>query len=142
MKTLAAVLMTSLLAAVLAGCSGAPSTDQSTTAQSASGTSAPETVNPADAVVTDENGTHVTLQVTKEGFVPAEFHVPAGNLVTLSVTRKVEKTCATEIVMKDFGIEQELPLNTTVQVSFRPTEPGEHRFACGMDMIAGKVIVD
>lgn len=139
MKTFAAILTTSLLAAAVAGCSGAPPADQATTAQSAP-VEAP--MSTADAVVTDENGTHVTMQVTKDGFVPAEFHVQSGKPVTLSVTRLVDKTCATEIVMKDFDIEKELPLDTTVEVTFTPGSPGEHRFACAMDMIAGKMIVD
>src|SRR5512138_2362694 len=45
----------------------------------------------------------VNLEVTKEGFVPAEVKVKAGQPVKLVVTRKTEVTCATEIVMKDFG---------------------------------------
>lgn len=79
----------------------------------------------------------VQIAVTSDGFVPAEVSVKYGQPVKLVVTRKVERTCATEIVMKDFGIDQPLPLNTPVTVTVTPKKPGEYRYACGMDMIAG-----
>jgi plastocyanin domain-containing protein len=68
--------------------------------------------------------------------------VAAGTPVTLMITRKTEKTCATEVVIADYGINQKLPLDETVQVTFTPKGAGTIRFACGMDMIAGEVIVE
>ena len=79
----------------------------------------------------------VQLAVTKEGFVPSRVTVKAGQPVKIVVTRKTEQTCATEIVMKDFGVKQDLPLEKPVTVSITPKKPGEYRYACGMDMIAG-----
>ena len=79
----------------------------------------------------------VNLDVTKEGFVPAQVKVKAGQPVKLVVTRKTEVTCATEIVMKDFGVKQDLPLEKPVTVNVTPKKAGEYRYACGMDMIAG-----
>ncbi len=84
----------------------------------------------------------IEIAVTKEGFTPAEVKAKAGETVKLVVTRKVEKTCATEIVMKDFGVNQPLPLDQPVTVTVKPTKPGAYRFACGMDMIAGTLKVD
>ncbi len=84
----------------------------------------------------------VNVEVTKDGFVPAEIPVKAGEPVKLVVTRKVERTCATEIVMKDFGVNQPLPLDKPVTVTVTPKKPGEYRYACGMDMIAGVLKVD
>jgi plastocyanin domain-containing protein len=83
-----------------------------------------------------------TVEVTQEGFVPAEIKVKAGKPVKLVVTRKIDRTCATEIVIKDFGINKTLPLNQPVEVTFTPSKPGKHRFACGMDMIAGVILVE
>ena len=79
----------------------------------------------------------VQLTVTSEGFVPSQVTVKAGKPVKLVVTRKTEKTCATEIVMKDFGVKQDLPLEKPVTVSVTPKKPGDYRYACGMDMVAG-----
>jgi plastocyanin domain-containing protein len=104
--------------------------------------SAEPTLTAEEAVQTTDAGTTVTLYVTKEGFVPANVHVPAGKPVTLNVTRKTDKTCATELVMVDKDIHQALPLNEMVTITFTPDKAGELRYACGMDMIAGIVTVD
>jgi plastocyanin len=84
----------------------------------------------------------VDIAVTSEGFVPAQVTVKRGQPVTLVVTRKVERTCATEIVMKDFGVNQPLPLGQPVTVTLRPGKVGDYRYACGMDMIAGVLKVE
>ncbi len=84
----------------------------------------------------------VEISVTSDGWVPATIHVKQGQKVKLVVTRKTDKTCATEIVIKDAGINQKLPLNQPVVVEFTPKKAGTLRYACGMDMIAGQLIVD
>lgn len=83
----------------------------------------------------------VEISVTSAGFVPARIEVKKGQKVQLVVTRKTERTCATEIVIKDQGIHQSLPLNQPVQVEFTPKKSGEIRYACGMDMISGIISV-
>jgi plastocyanin domain-containing protein len=142
MKTLVTVLTVATLGAFLAGCSGS-STSTAEQAQSQT-PAATETTPPSapGAVTTDASGTRVRIEVTKDGFVPASFTVPAGKPVTLMVTRHVEKTCATSIVMKDFNINQPLPLDDTVELTFTPDKPGQHRFACPMDMVAGTMTVE
>ena len=79
----------------------------------------------------------IAINVTEQGFEPALVKVKARAPLKLVVTRKVERTCATEIVIKDFNIKKDLPLNTPVEVSFTPTKPGLVRYTCAMDMIAG-----
>jgi plastocyanin domain-containing protein len=87
-------------------------------------------------------GTAIEISVTKEGFVPSTIKVKKGEKVKLVVTRKVERTCATEIVIRDQGINQPLPLNKPVTVEFTPSKSGQLRYACGMDMISGVILVD
>jgi plastocyanin domain-containing protein len=84
----------------------------------------------------------VQVTVTRDGFQPAEIKVKAGDEVRLVITRKVERTCATEIVFKALKLEKKLPLETPVIVELGAPDPGELRFGCAMDMIAGKVIVE
>ena len=84
----------------------------------------------------------VTMEVTGEGFVPAQVKVKANQPVKLLVTRKTDRTCAKEIVIKDFGINKPLPLNQPVEITFTPTKKGQLRYACAMDMIAGVIIVE
>jgi plastocyanin domain-containing protein len=83
----------------------------------------------------------VAITVTEEGFVPAVVEVPAGRPVTLVVTRKTERTCATELVMKSMAIDRKLPLNEAVEITFTPEQPGTLDYACAMDMIKGQVVV-
>ncbi len=96
----------------------------------------PDTVAKAPAART------VEMTVTQAGFVPAEIKVKKGEPLKLVITRKTERTCATEIVVKDYGIRKELPLDKPVEVAFTPQKAGSIRYACGMDMIAGVLIVD
>jgi plastocyanin domain-containing protein len=84
----------------------------------------------------------VTMEVTVEGFVPAQVKVKAGQPVKLVVTRKTDRTCATEIVIKDFGINKPLPLNQPIEITFTPSKAGKLRYACAMDMIAGVIMVE
>jgi plastocyanin domain-containing protein len=83
----------------------------------------------------------IPVQVTGDGFVPATIQVKKGQPVTLVVTRRTQRTCATEIVIKELGINQKLPLDTPVTVTFTPTRAGTLRYACGMDMISGTLVV-
>ena len=140
--TVAALVIAALAAAALAGCGAAQDTANNEAPAAAETQAAEPDLSAEDAVTTTDAGTEVTLYVTSKGFVPANVHVPAGKPVTLRVTRKTDKTCATELVMAAKDIHQALPLNETVEITFTPDAPGELRYACGMDMIAGVITVD
>ncbi len=53
--------------------------------------------------------------------------------------RKTDENCAKEVVIKEYKSDRKLPLNEPVTVEFTPRK-GEFTFACGMDMIKGKLI--
>jgi plastocyanin domain-containing protein len=82
------------------------------------------------------------IAVTEKGFEPTEIKVAAGRPITLVVTRETTKTCATELILKDYGINRELPLGQAVEITFTPEKPGKLRYACAMDMIAGTIVVE
>jgi len=84
----------------------------------------------------------VSIEVNEEGFQPAVVNVKAGQPVTLVVTRKTDRTCATELVMKEHSINQPLPLNQPVEITFTPAASGDLQYACAMDMYKGTVHVD
>ena len=86
-------------------------------------------------------GTRVELAVTERGFEPSEVQAKKGIPLTLVVTRKTDATCAKEIVIADQNIRKDLPLNQAVELTFTPGNSGEIRYVCGMDMIAGKIVV-
>lgn len=96
----------------------------------------------ANAAATARHEQRIVITVTRNGFEPASVHLKAGQPVRLVVTRTVERTCATDIVVSEFGIKKPLPLNKPVDVRFTPRKPGAIRYACAMDMIAGSLIVE
>ena len=83
----------------------------------------------------------VEMKVTEDGFVPSKVKVQKGEKVRLVVTRKTDRTCAKEIVIKAYGINQPLPLDKPVTVELTPKASGEIKYACGMDMISGVLLV-
>lgn len=85
---------------------------------------------------------NIDLAVTEKGFEPAKVTVKKGQPVHLVVTRKVDNTCATEILINDAGVREKLPLNKPVSIEFTPTKTGEVRYACGMGMIGGVLLVE
>ena len=84
----------------------------------------------------------VSITVTEQGFEPAVVNVKAGQPVTLLVKRTTDRTCATEVVMKEHNINQPLPLNQEVEITFTPAKSGDLVYACAMDMYKGTVHVE
>jgi plastocyanin domain-containing protein len=82
----------------------------------------------------------VAITVTDRGFEPADVRVAAGQPITLEFTRKTDQTCATDVVFQD-GQRHELPLNQPVRVTLPASQAGTLDYACGMNMIKGKVTV-
>ena len=88
-------------------------------------------------------GNVIDLTVTRKGFEPSPVKVKSGEPVTLKVTRKTDETCATEIVVADFGIRAALPLDKEVILRFTPTKTGELKYGCAMDqMVSGVLVVE
>jgi plastocyanin domain-containing protein len=81
------------------------------------------------------------MQVTGEGFVPSRLKVKKGEKVRLLITRKTDRTCATEIVIKDQAINTPLPLDKQVAVNVTAKASGEIKFACAMGHITGVIFV-
>jgi plastocyanin domain-containing protein len=85
----------------------------------------------------------VDMKVTQNGYEPSPLILKKGEPVTLNITRTTEKTCATEIIIKEHGINTDLPLNETVQVTFTPEQTGELKYGCAMgQMISGVFYIE
>lgn len=85
----------------------------------------------------------ITLSVTEKGYEPTPITLKKDEPVKLVVTRKTEQTCATELVMKDYGINTPLPLNTPVEIAFTPNKSGTLTYGCAMgQMISGMFMVE
>lgn len=81
------------------------------------------------------------IVLTERGFEPAEIKIPSNKPVTLVVTRKTDQTCAKELIFADSKQRHELPLNQEVRIALPAQQGGTLSYACGMDMIRGKVVV-
>lgn len=86
-------------------------------------------------------GRTVNVAVTSDGFVPAVIPAKKGEVLNLVVTRKIEQTCATELVQKEQGVNAPLPLGEPVTVTLRAPKDGQLRFSCAHGHIAGNVVV-
>ncbi len=83
---------------------------------------------------------HIEMVVTDNGFEPQNVRVKKDEPVTLEITRKVEGTCATEIVIDEYGINTKLPLDTKVTVTFTPKKSGVLKYGCAMQKMIGGIL--
>jgi plastocyanin domain-containing protein len=83
----------------------------------------------------------IPITVTSNGFEPARICATAGRRVVLVVTRTTDDTCAKEFVIATRKINRPLPLNQPVAIRLGHVKRSEIRFACGMDMVAGTLVV-
>jgi plastocyanin domain-containing protein len=86
-------------------------------------------------------GEPVKITVTRNGYEPWRVQARKGVPLTLVVTRTTDETCATEVVLPEYGIDRKLPLNEPVTITFTPDRTGELRYACAMKMFQGVIDV-
>lgn len=82
-----------------------------------------------------------TVKITERGFEPVTLRLRRGAPARITFLRTTNNTCATEIVLRDFGIRKALPLNQPVVITVTPNRKGDFEFTCGMNMMRGKLIV-
>ncbi|MBD2240078.1 cupredoxin domain-containing protein [Aulosira sp. FACHB-113] len=92
------------------------------------------------AVATDENIQEVTVTVDG-GYDPSRIVVQAGKPVQLKFARTDPSSCLEKVLIPDFRIAADLPLNQVTTVEFTPEQPGEYIFTCGMNMFRGAIAV-
>ncbi|WP_394821130.1 cupredoxin domain-containing protein [Pendulispora albinea] len=81
------------------------------------------------------------VEANEKGFTPSTIAVKKGSTTHLVFTRTTADTCATEVVFPDLGIQKELPVGKPVSVDIPADQDKTLRFACGMGMFNGKVVV-
>lgn len=88
--------------------------------------------------VSVENEVDITVS---GGYSPEVISIPKGKLTKINFIRTDPTECLSEVVLGDFKIRRELPLNQKVTVEIKPERSGEFKFSCGMNMYHGKIIV-
>ena len=79
--------------------------------------------------------------IVSGGYSPEVISIQKGKTTKINFIRKDSTDCLSEVVLPDFKIRKELPLNGKVTVEINPQKSGEFGFACGMNMYHGKIIV-
>lgn len=97
--------------------------------------------SPASAPTEKPREQIARIVLNEKGYQPASIQLRAGIPARLTFVRQVEATCGTEIVLADYGIKKDLPLNQPVVVEFTSAKTGEFSFVCGMNMLKGKLVV-
>lgn len=90
---------------------------------------------------TNETGVQEIKVTVKGGYSPDVIVVKNGVPVRLNFFRDETSSCSEKVVFGDFGIAKDLPAFKTTPIEFTPEKTGEFTFACGMNMIRGKLIV-
>ncbi len=88
------------------------------------------------------SGVQEVKVTVKSGYAPDVIVVKQGQPVRLDFNRDETASCSEQVVFGDFGIARDLPAFKTTTVEFTPDKPGEFTFACGMNMIRGKLVVE
>src|SRR4051812_19747427 len=77
------------------------------------------------------------VTINAQGFQPTSLTLKPDVPAKITFLRTTNETCATSIVIPDYKIKQDVPLNKPVVVEFTPKK-GTFGFACGMNMYQGK----
>lgn len=75
------------------------------------------------------------------GYNPEVISILKGKLTKINFIRKDSSSCLEEVVLADFRIRKQLPLNQKVTLEITPQKSGQYSISCGMNMFHGKIIV-
>jgi P-type Cu+ transporter len=88
-------------------------------------------------------GTVQEVRVTvKGGYSPDLIRVRQGVPLRIVFDRQESGECTSRVVFPDFALNQSLPAYAQTSVELLPGRAGEFGFACGMNMVHGKLIVE
>ena len=94
------------------------------------------------AATVGESGAQEIKVTVRGGYSPDVIVVKRGVPVRLNFYRDETSSCSEQVVFGDFGIAKDLPAFKTTPIEFTPDKTGEFTFACGMNMLRGKLIVE
>ena len=96
----------------------------------------------AVTVAMSSTGVQQIRVTVKGGYSPDVITVKKDVPVRLDFYRDENASCTEQVIFGDFGIAKDLPAFQTTPVEFTPDKTGEFTFACGMNMVRGKLIVE
>lgn len=79
--------------------------------------------------------------IVNGGYSPEVISVPMGKSTKINFLRTDPTECLSEVILGDFKIRKELPLNQKVTIEINPKKKGEFDYSCSMGMYHGKIVV-
>lgn len=73
-------------------------------------------------------------------YTPARIEVPAGRPVRLRFLRKDPSPCAEQVIFDGLDVAATLPMDSPLDITVTPPEPGVYAFTCQMQMYRGQLI--
>lgn len=75
------------------------------------------------------------------GYTPNTISISQNKMTKINFIRRDPSSCLEDIVISDFKIRKNLPLNQKISIEITPLKKGEFTISCGMNMFHGKIIV-
>ena len=98
---------------------------------------------PKKAYAAEQKGNVQEVTVTvKGGYSPDLVRVRQGTPLRIVFDRQESGECTSRVVFPDFAVNRPLAAYARTTVDLMPVAKGEFGFACGMNMIHGKLIVE
>lgn len=88
-----------------------------------------------------DDGFQVVRVKVQGGYSPDVVRVMRGVPVRMEFDRQEAGECTSRVVMPDFKVNASLPAHETTVVELMPETVGEYEFACGMNMVRGRLQV-
>lgn len=97
---------------------------------------------PKSKKATASGGIQEVTVIVDGGYEPSRIVVQAGQPVRLNFQRQDPSSCLEQVLLPDFHIAADLPVNVVTSVEFTPPKAGNYVFTCGMNMFRGEIIAE
>ncbi len=95
----------------------------------------------AQKAITASGGIQEITVTVDGGYEPSQIVVQVGQPVRLNFHRQDPSSCLEKVLIPDFRIAADLPLNQVTSIDFTPKKVGNYVFSCGMNMFRGIIEV-
>lgn len=96
---------------------------------------------PAPPSISADGTRVIPINVNDAGYDPEKITAKPGEKLELVFTRKSKAECGAQVKVAD-GPVTDLPIDQPVKIAVTAPPSGEVRFACGMDMMTGVIVVN
>jgi Cu+-exporting ATPase len=80
--------------------------------------------------------------IVKGGYSPDTVQATVGVPLRITFDRQESGSCTEKVIIPAFRVAAELPANRRTTIVLTPDTPGTFDFACGMNMVHGKLIIN